>query len=199
VASGIVGLLVEQIGRRHAKTGESLWHSTKKIVGGDQRFWAGQLSHIGLVLVAIGIAFAANLGVHSTAELRPGDSVQFAGYDLTYDSPFRRQDPNRVVQGARIRVTRDGELESVLEPRANFYGADTSGVSTPAVLSTAKGDLYLTLRDLDNEHVELALDTSPLIWMLWFGGLTTAAGGFWAMKARGAERKSRTERQSADV
>ena len=96
-------------------------------------------------------------------------------------------------------VTRGGEFVTTLEPRANYYGADTSGVSSPAVLSTPKGDLYVTLRDLDSQSVSLALDTSPLIWLLWLGGLTAAGGGALALFARRRERKPLAERQTADV
>ena len=199
VVSGIGGLLVEQTRRRQAKMEESVWGSIRKVIGGDQAFWAGQVSHMGVVLVVIGIAFASNLGIHASVELQPGESVEFAGYTLVYESPFRRQEPNRIVQGVRISVTQGDQLVTTLEPRANFYGADTSGITTPAVLSTPKGDVYVTLRNLDSESVALTLDTSPLIWMLWLGGLTAAGGGALALLARRRERKPLAERQTADV
>lgn len=149
--------------------------------------------------MVIGIAFAANLALHAEVELSPGESVGFAGYTITYDSPFRVQEPNRLVQGARLDVSRESEYVTTLEPRANFYGSDTGGVVTPAVMTGPRGDLYITLRDLDSESVVLTLDTSPLIWLLWFGGLVTAAGGFWALATRRSERSADRRRQTADV
>jgi cytochrome c-type biogenesis protein CcmF len=132
-------------------------------------------------------------------DLEPGDSIDFAGYQLTYESPFRRVEPHRVVEGARITVLRDGNVVGSLEPRANFYGEQESAVVTPAVLTTPAGDLYLTLKALDSERVTLALDTSPMVWLLWLGGLTTAAGGAWSLLARRTARREAFERQSADV
>jgi cytochrome c-type biogenesis protein CcmF len=88
---------------------------------------------------------------------------------------------------------------ATLEPAANFYGGDTSGITTPAVLNTPKGDLYLTLRSLDSESAELGLDTSPMIWLIWLGGAVTAAGGFWALQARRSERIIAPKRPTADV
>ena len=79
------------------------------------------------------------------------------------------------------------------------FGGDTTGVSTPDVLSRPGGDLYATLLDLDSVSATVTFDTSPVIWLLWLGGLVAAAGGFWAMSARRAERKPARERQSADV
>ncbi|REK20810.1 MAG: heme lyase CcmF/NrfE family subunit [Actinobacteria bacterium] len=200
VIASIVGLLVEQVARRSTKTGENRAAAVRKIVGGDTAFWAGQLSHIGVVLVAVGIAFASNLAMHDTVTLSPGDTTEFAGYELIYESPFQYQEPQRLVQGARMTVLRDGAFVASMEPTANFYGgSEASGIVTPAVLSRPDGDLYLTLRDLDSTGVTLTLDTSPLIWLLWFGGITAAAGGFWALWARQRDRADRDEMEVVSV
>ena len=199
VATAIVGLLIEMAGARSAKTGRGFLAEVKTVVGADQPFWAGQLSHLGVVLVAIGIAFASNLASHATVDLEPGDSVYFAGYTITYESPFRRVEPNRVVEGARLIILKDDRVVSELEPRVNLYGTDGFAVFTPSVMSRPRGDLYVTMRSLDSTQVSLTLDTSPLVWMLWLGGLTTAAGGAWSLAARRRERATALERQGADV
>ena len=199
VAAAIVGLLLELAQARTAKSGLSPYQEAKTVLKNDQSFWAGQLSHIGVVLVAIGIAFAANLPLHSEVELAPGESVEFAGYTLTYDAPFRREEPNRVVQGARVEVSRNDRIITVLEPRANIYDPEMGGIITPAVMTRPAGDLYLTLRNLDAETVQLGLDTSPMIWLLWLGGLTTAAGGFWALTVRRRDRALEEQRILANV
>ncbi len=199
VASAIIGLLIELALNRVRKSQASFFTEVRTVVAGDQPFWAGQLSHLGVVLVAIGIAFAANLGSHAVVDLEPGESVDFAGYQLVYESPFRRVEPNRVVEGARITVLRGTEAVALLEPSANFYGADTAGIVTPAVLTTPAGDLYLTLKALDSETLTLGLDTSPMVWLLWLGGLTTAAGGAWSLLARRSARRGAVEHQTADA
>ena len=66
-------------------------------------------------------------------------------------------------------------------------------------MSRPRGDLYLTLRSLDDETVRLGLDTSPMIWLLWLGGLTTAAGGFWSLAVRRRGRIVEEQRILADV
>jgi len=67
------------------------------------------------------------------------------------------------------------------------------------VMSRAGGDLYLTLRNLDADTVQLGLDTSPMIWLLWLGGVTTAAGGFWSLSVRRRDRAVEEQRVLADV
>jgi len=195
----VVGLLAELAGARASKSGRPVLAEARAVIGNDQPFWAGQVSHIGVVLVAIGIAFAANLPLHAEVELAPGESVEFAGYTLVYEAQFRRDEPNRVVEGARIGVSRDGMRVSTLEPRANFYVGVTGGIITPAVMTRPGGDLYLTLRSLDDDTIELGLDTSPMIWLVWLGGLTTATGGFWSLSARRRLREVQPEPVLADV
>jgi cytochrome c-type biogenesis protein CcmF len=55
-------------------------------------------------------------------------------------------------------------------------------------LTRPRGDLYLTIRNIDSGGVTLTLDTSPMIWLLWLGGGLAAAGGIWALSARSRER-----------
>ena len=198
VIGAIGGLLFEQASRRRTARGLRQWPAIKEVVAGDSAFWSGQLSHVGVILVALGIAFAANLGSHVEVEMKPGDSTVFAGFNLTYESPFQRTDVGRITRGARLSVTRGDRLVAVMEPAANFFGADAAGVSTPAVLSGPGGDLYITLVDLDSETATLAIDTSPLIWLLWLGGLIAATGGFWSMTVRRKERVDAVD-QTADV
>ena len=199
VAGAIVGLLVEQTRIRAEKTGRPLLAEARTVIGNDRSFWAGQLSHIGVALLAVGMAFAANLPLNAQVVLAPGDSVEFAGYELVYDAPFRRSEPNRVVQGARIDVYQGDRRITTLEPRLNLYGSNTSAIVTPAVMRRAGGDLYLTLRRIDSATVELGLDTSPLVWLIWLGGLTAAAGGFWSLAARKSDRAVTREELTADV
>jgi cytochrome c-type biogenesis protein CcmF len=195
------GLLFEQAGRRVAKTGESKMEALGQVVTGDGAFWAGQLSHAGIVLIAIGIAFAANLGAHAEVAMSPGDMTSFEGYTITYESPFRQASQSKTIEGSRLTVTRDDQLIGIVEPSWNRLGNSPSVVGTPDVLHRPSGDLYFTLRDLPDEtgRVTIAFDTSPMIWVLWLGGLVTVAGGFLAMRARRRERLGAEDRLTSDV
>lgn len=201
VISTIVGLLFEQAGRRSAKTNETLTASLKQVVTGDGAFWAGQLSHSGVVLVAIGIAFAANLGIHAQSEMVPGESTNFEGYTITYESPFQQTSPSRTVIGARLTVTRGNSFVGVVEPSWNTFPGSQTAVGTPDVLHGPGGDIYVTLDDLpdDTGATVVSFDTSPMIWILWLGGLIAVAGGFLAMRARRRERRTADDRPKVNV
>jgi cytochrome c-type biogenesis protein CcmF len=201
VTGCIVGLAMEQARRRSAKTGDTVALSLRQVVSGDGAFWAGQLSHLGVVLIAVGIAFAANLGAHTTVQLSPGESMAFEGHTVTYESPFQQASPSKTVVGARLTVTDGDSLTGVVEPSINLFGNEQSAVGTPDVLHGLRGDLYVTLEDFpdDSGAVEISLDTSPMIWVLWVGGLVVATGGFLAFVARRRERRIAEELATVDV
>ena len=200
VLGTMTGLLLEQARARTFRTEETTQRALRKVLTGDGAFWAGQLSHAGVVLIAVGIAFAANLGAHTEVELAPSESTSFQGYTITFESPFRVVLQSKTTEGARLTVTRDGEFVGVVEPAANFFGGSTSAVSTPDVLHRPGGDIYVTLLGLPSTGAAtFTIDTSPMIWVLWFGGLTTVAGGFLALRARSLERVVAEDRRTVDV
>jgi cytochrome c-type biogenesis protein CcmF len=191
VASGVYVItvsatyLLERAAHSDSIHRRGLLVGVKRQLTNEPSFWAGQLSHAGVALAAIGLALAANLGLQTDVRMAPSETVRFAGYELSYRSPFLFTEPNRRVQGANVEVfDRDGRYVRELAPRANYFGSDTSGISTPAVHSTWKGDLYLTLLDIEPTGILLRLNTSPGIWLLWTGGFLVVAGGVWSLTAR---------------
>jgi cytochrome c-type biogenesis protein CcmF len=162
----------------------------RRMVAADRGYWGGQLAHIGVATVAVGLAFAANLSVHTEVSISPGDSVSFAGHELVYEAPFARREPNRDVQGISMSLVRDGRTIATLEPVVNLFDNSTQPIATPVVYTRPGGDLYVTLRAIDGGAAVLTLDSSALMWMVWFGGMLVAAGGFVSVRGR---RRSRSE------
>ncbi len=155
----------------------------------DTGYWGGQISHLGVAIMAFGIAFSANLAVESTLDLAPGDTGNVAGYDITYVTPFTREDPHRSVTGASIQISRGDRVLGFEEPRLNRYGADTQPVATPAVDESWNGDLYLALQRIDSSGVTLGVWWFPFIWMVWVGGLMTGLAVLWSRLVRKPSRE----------
>lgn len=166
------------------KRGTRLVDEIRRLFSADPGYWGGQLSHIGVALVAIGLSFAGNLSVHSEYTMDPGETISFDGYEITYDSPFTSNEPNRTVIGANMAVERDGEPIATLQPRLNQFDNASSLIGTPAVYTRLGGDLYLTLRSTPDPSITVSFDASPMMWTVWFGGLLTGAGGFIAARGR---------------
>ena len=197
VVAVIVRHLLAQASQAASVKGTGIASEARRIVRRDPGYWGGQVSHTGVALLAVGIAFATVLSVHNQVTMEPGDTVEFDGYEVTYLTPFVYSEPNRLVEGATIELSADGELVTELRPRFNQYPNFGQLVGTPEVYSDLSGDIYLTLRRLDATGIVLQLDSSPLQWLVWLGGLVTVAGGFISM--RGRRSKAAEEREAIGV
>lgn len=151
----------------------------------DPAYWGGQLAHIGVALLALGIALSANSAVRGTVDMAPGDSASFAGHELAYTASFIRDLPNKTVSGATVEVRRGSDPVAVLEPRLNQYASSRQAVASPAVDTGWRGDLYLSLASWDEDGaIALDLYWFPWIWLVWAGAFTTAGGGSFAWLVR---------------
>ncbi len=189
VVSAIVRHLATLARRRATAAGQGSMAAAGYLMRRDPGYWGGQISHIGVAILAVGIAVSANLSASGSIALSPGETTPFAGYEITYRGPFSRAEPNRDVLGVRLDVSRGGEAATVMSPSLNSYGNGAPPVVTPAVYSTPRGDLYVSLTRLDSSGMVADVWSYPLQWMVWLGGLVTAAGAGFSLSAVTGRRR----------
>ncbi len=182
-----------------AKRETSVGAEMVRTLRADPPFWGGQIAHIGIAVLALGIALSSNLSAETTVDLVPGDTVEFAEFELTYVGPFSRTEPNRTVIGAEMEIRRGGDLLSTLEPRLNQYVRTSQSIASPAVDTGLRGDLYLSLAALDQGNISLEVFWFPFVWLVWAGGFIASAGGIYAWVVKRPERSTAKAREAADV
>jgi cytochrome c-type biogenesis protein CcmF len=199
----VIAIIVRQLwvtARQAAvKQGLPVWRSLGRIMRRDPGYWGGQISHIGVALLAMGIAVSANQGLETQVTLEPGQMVEFAGHEITYLEDFSRQEPNRNVLGARVEVSRNGSTIAVLEPRLNQYVRSSQPVATPAVDTSWRGDFYLSLTGIGGGRIALDVFWFPFIWMIWLGGLVAASGGLFSWVVRKPARRQVVPEEAAEI
>jgi cytochrome c-type biogenesis protein CcmF len=159
---------------------------------GRQRF-GGYVVHIGVILIIVAIAISQTARQHAEFSLKKGESATLAGYTLTYLGPHESVDPVgcdfrapvQAPNGCRLRATsarieaRRGETAlGELRPAMNHYKSQREPIGTPAVRTTWKEDLYLSLMSLRDggERVGLRAYVNPMIVWLWIGLILMAIG-----------------------
>ena len=203
VIGSILRHLFVQVTAR-VKTGGSPIAVTAGIVRRDPGLWGGQLSHVGVALVAVAIATSSALAFRGDIRLDEGQSAVVAGYCITYEGPFRRIESNRTVDGVDVRLLSEdcSTLIALMQPRVNIYPNSTQGIATPAVHTGFVEDVYLSIAGGGPDSIVLDVFVFPLMWLLWFGGLLVVAGGFLAVVGRRRIDRSAVVTQtpaSADV
>ena len=159
--------------------GRTGWHVA--VLGAAVRrqpgFWCGQVAHLGVVVLAVGIAVSGGFAARETVALDRGQAVQFDSYRVSFEGTFRRSEASRSIRGARIVVSRHGSTK-VLEPSLRHYFGQDQTITSPAIWTTWRGDdVYVSISSISSRQVVLRLYHYPLIFLIWVGGLLAACGG----------------------
>jgi cytochrome c-type biogenesis protein CcmF len=131
--------------------------------------------------VAVGASSAGRRS--SETSLAVGQSAALGAYRVTFQGAQRSREPHRDSYLAVFAVERDGERLGQLAPRMNLYFATGDALGTPAVLSSPRDDLYLSLLRMDPEKGEVAVrvQVAPMVAWLWIGIAIAVLGGLVAM------------------
>jgi cytochrome c-type biogenesis protein CcmF len=135
----------------------------------------GMLVHLGVVLIAVGIAASGSYGTQSEPKLAVGATATVAGHTIQYVGVAERQDGNRVITEARVLIDGEGPYAPALEkfPERNQL------VAKPAVRSSPANDVMLALLKLPEnpgDPVSLRVIVQPMVAWMWVGGAVMAAG-----------------------
>ena len=183
--------LWSQAARVGTSRGTPAWKQMGRVVRADRGYWGGQMAHAGVALVAIAIATTSNLGQNlDRVEMSPGDRVEFAGYELLHTGVSTTRNPNRLTSSAVVQVRQDGRLQGTVEPSLSQFQTSALPIATPGIHRSFREDLYLSLTRIDEAGITLRAATAPFQWVLWLGGLATAAGGLHSLLGRGRRRSA---------
>ena len=123
--------VVADVRIRHGNSAAGWLLSTRLLFRANPRRYGGFLAHIGVLVIAAGIAASQTYGVHTSHTIHLGQTASVQGYNVKLVSWFPHPESNRMVLSARVHVTRSGQNLGELLPSQNYYPALT--VVTPAV------------------------------------------------------------------
>lgn len=178
---------------RARATGEPLPQAMATALRKGHRRFGGYVVHLGVIIVAIGVAASSAYRVDTEMTLRQGATKSFGGYDITYRDTERLDEPHRWSRVARFDVSRDGRSLGTVEPRLNHYKASNQAIGTPAVMTSADEDLYMSLVqvDVDAQMASVSLVVEPLVVWIWIGGGVMLLGtvfAAWPVRRRREEQ-----------
>ena len=187
---------------RRALTGGSWWSAFSGLVARNRRRYGGYVVHAAIVLLAIGVAGSSLYQTTREGKLSPGESLQAAGYTLTYRELTREARSNHTAVRAHVDVHRDGELVSRLQPGKNRYAAEQQVSSEMAIYTN-----WLRAEDVDviadqvndDGSVYFKVLVKPLVNLIWVAGFVFFAGAVIALWPDARESRRFAERYEGAV
>lgn len=151
----------------------------------------GMIVHIGVVLLAVGLAASESYKSDRTVQLDVGETAVIEGREFTYLEPGADINDRRLRVFALIEI--DGK--DVYAPATtSFRQLGERPVPTPSVRSGFAEDVYLVLDavpDPEDDSIRLRVIIRPMVAWMWVGGGLMALGSVLALfpgtRRRGTE------------
>ncbi|MGA3148254.1 MAG: cytochrome c-type biogenesis CcmF C-terminal domain-containing protein [Acidimicrobiales bacterium] len=155
----------------------------------------GMVVHIGVVVIAIGLAAATSFLHRGELHLAKGQSASFSGHSVTFVTTRQVTTPSHSAFEAVLQVDHGG----MFFPAISQFGSGTQAVGTPAIDSSWRDDLYLTIDSIPSNGGSWAFGVveQPLVMWLWIGAVLVGIGS--VLSAIPGRRRRPTDPVSAPV
>jgi cytochrome c-type biogenesis protein CcmF len=171
--------------------------SLLRLVARNRRRYGGYIVHAAIVLLAIGVAGSSAYQTVRERTLQRGQSMEVAGYTLTYAGLTNLQRQNAQETDATVEVSRGGSHVATLHPGKAFFPVEQSLSNEVSIYHDPRsiGDVY-TIADgiAKNGTLDLKVLVKPLVNLVWIAGFVFVFGSLVAMWPDAVEQRRLAER-----
>lgn len=153
------------------------------------------IAHTALGIVVLGAVATAAWHTEVMQTLKPGETVDFAGYKAKLVKVEELRGPNYLAERATIELSSGGRLYTTLTPERRLFLVQRRQVAETSIHTNLLRDLYATLGEGDAQKGwVIRLYFNPLAPLIWLGAALCALGGFVSLSDRrlrvGAPRRA---------
>jgi len=143
------------------------------------------VAHFGVGLFTLGVTIVSSFTIEKDLSVRPGDTVEVAGYSFQLTDMNDVQGPNFQALEGKIEIRRNGEFVAELRPQKRTYMVQQNPMTEAGIDAGWNRDLFVALGDpLGNNAWSMRVQYKPLIRFIWLGALVMALGGIIAASDR---------------
>lgn len=145
-----------------------------------RRRYGGQIVHLGVAIMAVGIALSSSYQQIAEGVLDTGQTMSVGDYTIRFDRSYEETLPHRRSTIAQLTVLAGEKVLGTLEPRMNHYRRQMNPIGTPAVRSSLTEDLYLSVMTIDpnGAYVGIRAFVNPAIYWIWIAAGIMLLGCF---------------------
>jgi cytochrome c-type biogenesis protein CcmF len=179
-----VGTLVEYC-ERIKLFGGPLGQSWQRARNLPRAAYGMTIAHFGVAVLVAGVTASAWQS-ERIETMKPGDSVEIAGYSFRFEGAKPEEGPNYSAQRGRFTVTRDGREIAIMQPEKRFYPVQRMPTTNAAIHTNGIADLYAVIQEPagDAGAWVVHLYHNPLVPWIWFGAIIMALGGIVSLTDR---------------
>jgi cytochrome c-type biogenesis protein CcmF len=164
--------------RARRRTGDGWLEATWGLALRQNRRYGGFVVHLGILVIALGVAGSQAWSTQTEATLNRGESLSLAGYTIRFDGLQAAEESNHFkVVGTFTVSDRKGPF-TVLTPAKKFYPQEQTPIAAVDYRLGFLEDLYLVLGEFarDGAHATIKIQVNRMVSWLWIGGLLLTLG-----------------------
>jgi cytochrome c-type biogenesis protein CcmF len=179
VAAVVLGELWRASRGRRRATGEPWPTAVGRLLVQNHRRYGGLVVHLGVVLVAIGVATSSVGKAEREATLKRGETLELGRYVVRFTGLSAAEQPTHLLVQAALEVSEAGRPVGTLRPGQRLYRGSNSPFASVAVRYGFLRDFYVILGSFDRqgEWAQIKAQVHPLVTWIWLGGLVVVLGG----------------------
>ena len=140
-----------------------------------KRFFA-LLSHIGFLVVCIGILFSELKSKEAEFEMKLGDKIQFGGFEFELSDVKQVQGPNWIALQVDFSVLRDGEKFTV-STQKRFYRTWEEPTTEAGIRWGLFEDVYVVVSKVEENRFLVKIFLNKGVSLIWIGTVISVLGG----------------------
>ena len=145
---------------------------TDRSVLGHAPSFAAYGIHIGIALIALGIAFSGPYKIESEPTLAIGETAKVGQFEVVFKNLYEGEGPGYIFLEGELEVRKDGKLVGIASPQRRVYAKwGQMQFAEAAVIPSLGNEFYATLMAVDRQNrAVFRLSSNPLVNWLWIGG-----------------------------
>ena len=178
----ICSVVLEIAHRLRLRKGASITSSLRKITRAQ---WGMSMAHMGLGFILLGITISEAFTTEELTVMAPGDTVEVAGYDFTFEGVAPIVGPNYTAIRGFFTVYDGDSILTSLTPEDRVYSNPVMTTTEAAIYPLFSGDLYAVIGEAASAgRWSVRLYFKPMISGLWLGAFMMMVGGILSLSDR---------------
>jgi len=159
--------------------------SLRLAVNTPRAFYGLIIAHAGVGIVVAGITGMTAWASEKIEQLRPGQTLHLAGYDVRLRTVGTVAGPNYEAERGVFDIARNGRAVVRLNSERRFYPVREQQTTAAGIRTNLVSNLYVVLGDPDGAGGwTVRFYYHPFMPMVWIGALTMALGGLVSLTDR---------------
>ncbi len=164
--------------RARRRTGDGWLDATWGLALRQNRRYGGFVVHLGILVLAVGVAGSQAWSTQTEVTLGRGESAQIAGYTIRFEGLHGEEESNHAKVVGTFAVSDARGPYTVLTPAKKFYPQEQTPIAAVDYRLGFLEDLYLVLGEFarDGSHATIKVQVNRMVSWLWMGGLVLTLG-----------------------